>query len=288
MIDAPLVVGFAAGMVAAFNPCGFALVPAYLAFFLGDDGADTEASGPAPVARALAVGAAVTIGFVVVFGVAGMLATTFSLAVQRFAPWVSIPIGLGLVAVGVATTLGWKPPLALPRLAAGGTSRGLASMGLFGASYATVSLSCTLPVFLAVVATTFGDASALSGMAVFVAYALGMGTILTGLAVAIALARRSLATAFRRAVPAVARLGGVLVVAAGAYVTWYAVYEIRLENNDDAAAGPVAIVTRWSGQVSNWVDEVGPERIAVGVLVLILVAVVVGRARARRGSRPPT
>jgi len=273
-------------MVAAFNPCGFALVPAYLAFFLGDDGVDTADSGSAPVVRALAVGAAITVGFVVVFGVAGVLATTFSLAVQRFAPWVSVPIGLALVAIGVAITLGWKPALALPRLAAGGTSRGLASMGLFGASYATVSLSCTLPVFLAVVATTFDDASVVSGMAVFVAYALGMGTVLTGLAVAIALARRSLAAAFRRAVPVMARLGGLLLVVAGAYVSWYAVYEIRLEGTDDATAGPVVTVTRWSGQVSNWVDEVGPGRIALGVIVLVLFAVV-GRSRVGRKKGLP-
>jgi cytochrome c biogenesis protein CcdA len=280
MIDAPLALGFAAGMVAAFNPCGFALVPAYLTFFLGEEDADEEAS--APVARAFGVGAAVSVGFVVVFGVAGILATTFSLSVERFAPWVSIPIGLALIAIGIATILGWRSPATLPRLAVGGTTRGLASMGLFGASYATVSLSCTLPVFLAVVATTFSDTSVLSGMAVFLAYALGMGTILTGLAVALAVARRPLAAGFRRAVPVVTRLGGVLLVVAGAYVSWYAVYEIRLEGDDDAAAGPVAMVTRWSGQVSNWVDEVGPERIAAGVLGLFLVAMVAGRLRGRR------
>jgi cytochrome c-type biogenesis protein len=284
VIDAPLALGFAAGMVAAFNPCGFALVPAYLGFFLGDDNSEVGVSGAAPVARALAVGAAITVGFVVVFGVAGVLATTFSFAVERFAPWVSVPIGLVLIGIGVAMALGWKPALALPRLAAGGTRRGLASMGLFGASYATVSLSCTLPVFLAVVATTFGDASVVSGMATYLAYALGMGTVLTGLAVAIALAHATLTTAFRRAVPAVARLGGLLLVIAGAYVSWYAVYEIRLERNDDAAAGPVVAVTRWSGQVSNWVNEVGPGWIAVGAVMLLGVALVLGRVRERRAS----
>jgi len=284
VIDAPLALGFAAGMVAAFNPCGFALVPAYLAFFLGDDSSTGGAPGTAPVARALAVGAAITVGFVVVFGVAGVLATTFSLAVERFTPWVSVPIGLALIGIGVAMTLGWKPALDLPRLAAGGTSRGLASMGLFGASYATVSLSCTLPVFLAVVATTFGDASVGSGMATYVAYALGMGTVLTGLAVAIALAHGTLTTAFRRAVPVVARLGGLLLVMAGAYVSWYAVYEIRLARDDDVAAGPVVAVTRWSGQVSNWVNEVGAGWIAAGVVMLVVVALVTGRARERRES----
>ncbi|MGH9155626.1 MAG: cytochrome c biogenesis CcdA family protein [Acidimicrobiales bacterium] len=296
MIDAPLALGFAAGMVAAFNPCGFALVPAYLSFFLGGDtghtasGGDpgTSAANPlAPVVRALVVGGAVTVGFVVVFGAAGVLATSFSLGVQRVAPWVSIPIGLVLTALGVATVLGWKPVVALPRLAVGGRSGGLASMALYGASYATVSLSCTLPVFLAAVATTFEDASFLSGMAVFVAYALGMGTVLTGLAVAMVAARGPLAHGSRRLAPVMARLAGALLAVAGAYVTWYAVYEIRLEGDDDAAAGPVVVVTRWSGQVSNWVNELGPGRVAAGVIVLLLAstAALVGM---RRRSGPST
>ncbi len=235
--------------------------------------------GRGPVVGALAAGSAVTVGFVGVFGVAGVAATTFSLAIQRVAPWVSVPVGLALTALGLAVAAGWKPALRLPRLAVGGTSRGLASMALYGVSYATVSLSCTLPVFLAAVATTFEDASLLSGVAVFVAYALGMGTVLTGLAVAISFARRPVGAALRGAAPVLARLGGLVLAVAGAYVTWYAVYEIRLAVDDDAEAGPVAIVTRWSGQVSTWLDQVGPGRIAAAVLVLIVAAAAVGRRR---------
>ena len=43
MIDAPFALAFAAGTVAAFNPCGFALLPAYLGWFLGaEDAADGD------------------------------------------------------------------------------------------------------------------------------------------------------------------------------------------------------------------------------------------------------
>jgi cytochrome c-type biogenesis protein len=282
VIDAPLALGYAAGMLAAFNPCGFALLPAYLAFFLGAD--DAGAGGrprPRPVAGALAVGGAVTVGFVVVFGLAGLATTSFSVAVQRAAPWVSVPIGVVLTALGVAVAVGWKPAVRLPSLAVGGSSRGFGSMALYGASYATVSLSCTLPVFLAAVASTFEDASVASGLAVFVAYALGMGTVLTGLAVAIGLARRPLVAALRRATPVIARAGGVLLAVAGAYVTWYAIYEIRLARDDDVPAGPVATVTRWSGQVSNWVNDTGTATVTAGVVVLAAAVAVAGRRRRR-------
>ncbi|MGI8983830.1 MAG: cytochrome c biogenesis CcdA family protein [Acidimicrobiales bacterium] len=285
MIDAPLALGYAAGMLAAFNPCGFALMPAYLAFFLGAD--DDAAPSSRPVAGALAVGAAVTVGFVVVFGLAGLATTSFSFAVQRAAPWVSVPIGLGRVGRGIVVAAGWNPAVRLPRLAVGGSRGGFASMALYGASYATVSLSCTLPVFLAAVATTFEDTSLLSGLAVFVAYALGMGTVLTGLAVAIGLARRPIGSALRRATPIMARAGGVLLAVAGAYVAWYAIYELRLERDDNATAGPVITVTRWSGQVSNWIAEVGTGTIAIAVVVLATLVALAGRRRGRRDGASP-
>ena len=69
MPDAPLSFALLAGIVAAFNPCGFALLPVYLSLFLATgDGAE----GRGGVLRALGVAAAVTAGFVVVFGAAGL------------------------------------------------------------------------------------------------------------------------------------------------------------------------------------------------------------------------
>lgn len=34
MIDAPLALAFMAGLVATMNPCGFAMLPAYLSWYL--------------------------------------------------------------------------------------------------------------------------------------------------------------------------------------------------------------------------------------------------------------
>ncbi|MGQ0743860.1 MAG: cytochrome c biogenesis protein CcdA [Acidimicrobiales bacterium] len=305
MIDAPLALGFAAGMVAAFNPCGFALVPAYLSFFLGLDadaeaGAEADAADPprrraalAPLIRALVVGGAVTVGFLVVFGLTGIVAGSFAGTISRAAPWISIPIGLVLSGLGVLTLLGRRIPINLPRLAVGGRTRGVGSMAAYGVSYATVSLSCTLPVFLAVGATTFDDASLLSGLATFAAYSLGMGTVLTGLAVSMTLARRPLGRILKQAGPAMARLGGGLLVLAGAYVTWYAVYELRIQSDDEAALGPVGLVTDLSGTVSNWVNNTGPLRIALVLLILAVVGAAIWLWQERRrstdsGSREPS
>jgi cytochrome c biogenesis protein CcdA len=71
MIDAPLAYAFGVGMVATFNPCGFAMLPAYLSYFLGLEGS-THPDERASVLRALAVGLSVTVGFLVVFGIIGV------------------------------------------------------------------------------------------------------------------------------------------------------------------------------------------------------------------------
>ena len=42
MIDAPLALAFTAGMVATVNPCGFAMLPAYLGYFLGLEGTNPD------------------------------------------------------------------------------------------------------------------------------------------------------------------------------------------------------------------------------------------------------
>lgn len=280
MVDAPLAVGFAAGMLATFNPCGFAMLPAYLSFFVGGEGSATGHVA-AGATQALRVGAAVTAGFVAVFGAAGLAITGLSLSVQRYAPWATLVIGLALVPLGLAVAAGRGPRVSLPRLQRGGSSRGLGSMAVFGVSYATVSLSCTLPVFLAAVSTTFRQESVAAGLAVFVAYAAGMGAVLTSLAVVVALARQSMIRRLRGILPHVERASGLLLAAAGAYVAWYGWVEVRLAAGADVAAGPVDTAGRLSGRISTWISETGATRLGLAAAAITAVSVIVERRRRR-------
>lgn len=283
MIDAPMVFALTAGMVAAFNPCGFAMLPAYLGYFLGTgaDGGQTARGTSANVLHALGVGAVVTGGFVAIFGLAGVLITQFSLRVQRFAPWLTIVIGLALVPLGIAMLRGWEPKISIPRLQRGGGGRGLGSMFVFGVSYATVSLTCTLPPFLAAVSTTFDRGSFTSGIAVFGAYAAGMGLVLMTLTVALGLARHSLVGRMKQVLPYVNRVAGGLVLAAGAYVAYYGYFDVQTLRGGAVNTGPVNAVGNISSTISNWIETIGPGVVAgiLGGLVgaVILLALVLRR-----------
>ena len=64
----PLGFAFAAGVAAAFNPCGFAMLPAYMGLYIGtNDDADQGQDLFSGIAKALLIGGVVTGGFVVLF-----------------------------------------------------------------------------------------------------------------------------------------------------------------------------------------------------------------------------
>ena len=115
----------AAGMVAAFNPCGFAMLPAYLALVVGRQPGGERAA----VARALAATAMMALGFLTVFGVFGLLTASVASTVQRYLPYVTVLIGVALVALGIwlvaGRSLGLPGPAAVSRWT---PSEGLGSM----------------------------------------------------------------------------------------------------------------------------------------------------------------
>jgi cytochrome c biogenesis protein CcdA len=99
------------GMIAAVNPCGFVLLPAYLLYFLGIDGANQGVTR-APLQRALRVSAAVSSGFLVVFLIVGSISRLFTQWIELNAKYAGFVIGIALIGLGIAMLFGWKPSFA--------------------------------------------------------------------------------------------------------------------------------------------------------------------------------
>jgi cytochrome c-type biogenesis protein len=269
MIDGPFAYAFSLGLLAAVNPCGFAMLPAYLSYFLGlEEDADADRS----VLRALAVGLTVTTGFVAVFAVIGYVIENVSGQVRDQLPYATIVIGVGLVALAIAMLRGYQPILRLPKLQKGTGSRELGSMFLFGVSYAVASLSCTIATFLGVTTATFDRENVVSGVLVFVAYALGMGSLVVFLTIATALAKTSVARGLRRVLPFVHRVSALILLASGLYVAYYGWYELEIRR--DIRRDPIVdYFTQRQAQLSNWITDVGATRVGL-VLGLVIAAAV--------------
>jgi len=276
-----LALAFTAGMITTVNPCGFALLPAYLTYFLGlDQSTDAEARR-SPIARALWVSLAVTLGFVTVFGIVGLVWSSISGVVAERLPYVTMAVGVGLVVLGVAVVRGFEPVVRLPKLQLSSEGRELSSMFLYGVTYAVASLSCSIGVFISIVSTTLDDGDLVSTLVTFVVYALGMGAALAVLTVAVALARTGVVTAFRRVLPHVQVISGVLMVLAGIFVTYYAWIEVQ-ELNGEGSSGLVSWTRELQSSVQSWIEGVGAARLAAGCAVLVGLAAVAGGLLARR------
>lgn len=281
----PLVVyAFATGMVATINPCGFAMLPAYLSYFLGLD--DPSRDQRSVVMRAIGISLVVTGGFVAVFTVIGVVLTSVALPIERNIPWATLVIGVLLVVLGVAMLAGFQPSVALPKLERGGDRRTLWSMFVFGVSYAVASLSCTLPLFLVAVTGVFSSESFLQGLAVFVAYGLGMGLVLTALTVALALARQGLVQRLRGALRHIHRIAGGLLVAAGVFLIYWGWWELQNLGGNTDAGGPADWLLATQGRVATWVNNVGPARIGLVLAAFIAVALLVASRRTSRSDEP--
>ena len=224
---APLGFAFAVGMASAVNPCGFAMLPAYLGLYLGD--ADKEAvqrSAFKQLRQALIVGGTVTAGFVVLFGSAGLViglgARTFIIDVL---PWLGLVIGVVLAILGSWMLGGGKLYTGIAARAASNMGNpaqvGMKGYFIFGISYATASLSCTLPIFLAVVGTSLAVSSIGTSLGQFFLYALGMGVVITALTVGIAFFKTAMIGGMRKAMPYVQPVGSWLMVIAGMYIVFY-------------------------------------------------------------------
>jgi cytochrome c biogenesis protein CcdA len=223
MIDAPLALAFAAGLVATINPCGFAMLPAYLSYFVGTGNEDQ--SRTETLQRALYVGGIVSLGFLTVFGTTGVLIAAgtagFRSAITSGIPYVALVVGLAIAGLGVAMLRGFELTVRLPTANTTGRGRGAGSVFTFGVSYALASLSCTLPVFLSVVALQVQRTDFVSGVATFLVYGLGMSMLLLGVTIAIGLGQHSLVGWLRRSARYINRIAGGVLVAAGTYIVWF-------------------------------------------------------------------
>ncbi len=222
----PFGFAFGAGIVAAVNPCGFAMLPAYLSLYLGSQEEGFEKrSTLGRVIRAVLIAGDVSLGFVLLFGLAGVIVAAGGSAILGFMPWVGAVIGVGLIVMGLWMLAGRTLYAGVfERLAArvgDPTAMGARGFFLFGLAYGLASLSCTLPVFLAVMGGGLTAGSLVSGAGQFVSYGLGMTSVLLTLTLALALFKRGVVSQLRGIVPYVQILSAALLVVAGGYIVFY-------------------------------------------------------------------
>ena len=217
----PVGYAFAAGMVSTANPCGFAMLPAFIAYHLGL--ADESRSSLSRATHGIGMSLVATMGFVVLFGSTGLVISAGGRVLIDIFPHLGITVGVALVALGLFLLLTRRSFgfMALSRIQGPASVSGVRGFFLFGLAYGLASLSCTLPVFLVVVVSVFDQGDLLTSFSRFINYALGMGATLMAITLGVVFFKTVVSRGVRTILPYVQPVGAVLMVFAGSYVVYY-------------------------------------------------------------------
>ena len=136
--------------------------------------------------------------------------------------------------------------------------------------------------FLAIVVSAFRAGSVLAGIGLFAAYAVGMGLVVAAASLAVAFAQQSVVNGLRRAARFVPRVGGAIMLLAGAYVAYYGWYENAVLGGADPQNRVVTAAGRAQEQLAGAVQRTETLLLLAALVAVAVVALVAGRIRRRQ------
>mgnify|MGYP001157136236 FL=1 len=158
-------IAFSAGLVAVFNPCGFALLSVYLSYFLKDKEINNTQSIPKKIYESLIISTTVTVGFVIVFFLFGIMISGGFYSLKSIFSYVGILISIVLLGYGFYVLSGgmiyFSKLNKLSNSIESSNEKSLKFYFYYGISYGLTSLSCSLPIFMSIV-FSFSNTSSLN------------------------------------------------------------------------------------------------------------------------------
>lgn len=207
---------FSAGMASFFSPCAAALLPAYASLYIGS----SESTGRwKRLLKGAYFGFQATLGFIAVYVSAGVVISLLGNAVSRFIPYLAVLAGLMLVAVGSMMAIGKGVFLSLPKIL--NSEMNSKSVFGYGVVFATTSLGCTLPIFLAVVTFSIAAGGAVNGVITFLLYSLGKGMLMVLFTTLLAVSKEGMTGLMKSFSAVVGKITPYILVAAGGYIIFY-------------------------------------------------------------------
>ena len=270
-----LVYAFGLGLVAVLNPCGFPLLPAYLAVFIRRD----DDALAFRLLRALKTAASMSAGFVAVFAVAGVAAAAGIRIGLAWVPVFTALLGLALLVIGAFGLAGRS--LTVPMFSIRfGSGRGVLAMAGYGAAFAVTSLGCAFPLFLAAVAPSTADGSVLAAIVASLGYALGMSLFVAACSAVTAIVNAEAVRVLGRLSRFLPRAASALLLAVGVYLLAWGT-RLAFAPGQEPALG--ASVARLSSAATAAVEAhpVVSGGLAAAVVLAALIAVALAFHRTR-------
>jgi cytochrome c-type biogenesis protein len=282
MDTATLSLAIVAGVLATFNPCGFALLPAYMGMIAAANEGRSKAQA---LVGGLRFASGMTVGFILLFGTFGLVFAPFASAISRYLPIVTIVVGILIVVLGFWLLLGRKVGNGAGLIRGWSPGESWFSQVGYGLTFAIVSLSCTLGPFLAVTGASIRSSDFFAIVFTFVAFALGMGAAVSVIAVATALTGSQVSVWMRSKSEVISRVTGSLVILAGLYVAWFGWFEWRVNSGEQIGDPIIGAVTDAQSWVVNTLSSYSGLVIAFVFLIAVIGVAVLIFSKKRRSTK---
>ncbi len=217
-------IAFISGILSFFSPCSFPLLPAYIGYYVGRrEGKEEERRQL--LKEGVVKGLQPAFGIALFYGLIGLSIVLLGDSIKYFIPYFEPIIAILIIILGVVmltkiATFSKLTDSIVARLSkiTGGKRYDLF---LYGVIYGAASAGCTMPIFISVVFLAISFGSILFGVAIFFIYVSGMMIFMVIATIIIAFSADMLAK-FRIFSKYVEETGGLLLIAAGLLLLYYA------------------------------------------------------------------
>jgi len=224
----PFGFAFVAGLIASLNPCGFIMLPAYIGIYITDKNSNKNQRKFHQVQTIFSVSIAMGLGFLFVFGTIGIIISLGRDIISEFINlfhWLGFILGFILIFTGLYVSSGRKVYFQKPQSISSKiqikSHSGLSNYFLFGISYALVSISCTMPIFLALIGSSIARDGLVHGLYQFLIYSAGMTTMIIIITIIVSIFKSTVLEKLKNTSKYIDIVSSYILILVGGYLIFY-------------------------------------------------------------------
>lgn len=235
MVESALItIAIVSGFLTFLSPCGIAMVPAYISYYIGRKEKKVKKyTGYRQGFEGARYGFYAALGIISIFVLIGTIITFFSNFIKFLIPWFSMVVGVILIIVGFLMlfkkTFSLNLPIQIKNLFGKikpfrdreEKSSEFSRFYTFGIGYGFAVMSCTLPIFLIIIFNALNAGGILEGILIFLLYSGTTGIGMIVLSTSTALSKDFMLKKFRRIFPYIQKITAIVIILAGLYLIYY-------------------------------------------------------------------
>lgn len=208
------------GFLTFLTPCGFAMLPAYISYYLGRDNQPKSLPWKKRLFKGLTFGFLAGLGIITIFSLLGVVIVVLGNAIKPLIPWLTILGALFIIALGFLMLTKRNFSISLP-FQLGGAAKPGQNFYSFGIIYGLAVMSCSLPIFLAVTLGALSAGGIQGGLFVFVLYATAAAVSMILFSLILSIIREAILRWLGKIFPYFQKAAAFVIIVAGIYLIYY-------------------------------------------------------------------